>query len=157
MPADVVVIGAGMVTAVGLTATETAASVRSATARFAEASMMDKRFEPFTLAEVPEDGLPELAESLSSVGLTARETRMLRLGAVALNECLKSLPQGEAAPGLALSLPETDTTRPLDGPLFLQRFAQQTAGALEVTQSNAAHPGRACGPAPGGPAPGANP
>src|SRR2546429_1944262 len=145
MPADVVVIGVGMVTAVGLTAAETAASVRSATARFAETSMMDKRFEPFTLAEVPEDGLPELAESLSSVGLTARETRMLRLGAVALNECLKSLPQGEAAPGLALSLPETDTTRALDGQLFLQRFAQQAARGFDGTRSDASHRGRAGG------------
>src|SRR5256884_4096851 len=145
MPADVVVIGVGMVTAVGLTAAETAASVRSATARFAETSMMDKRFEPFTLAEVPEDGLPELAESLSSVGLTARETRMLRLGAVALNECLKSLPPGEAAPGLALSLPETDTTRPLDGQRFLQRFAQQAARGFDGTRSDASHRGRAGG------------
>ena len=145
MPADVVVIGVGMVTAVGLTAAETAASVRSATARFAETSMMDKRFEPFTLAEVPEDGLPELAESLSSVGLAARETRMLRLGAVALNECLKSLPQGEAAPGLALSLPETDTTRALDGQLFLQRFAQQAARGFDGTRSDASHRGRAGG------------
>src|SRR5256885_238393 len=145
MPADVVVIGAGMVTAVGLTAAETAASVRSATARFAETRLMDKRFEPFTLAEVPEDGLSDVVENLVTAGLTAREARMLRLGTVALRECLKSLPPGEATPGLALSLPETDTTRPLDGQLFLQRFAQQTAGAFEVTQSSASHRGRAGG------------
>src|SRR2546430_9978293 len=104
MPGEVVVVGIGMITAVGLSAAETAASVRSATARFAETSMMDKRFEPFTLAEVPEDGLPELAESLSSVGLAARETRMLRLGAGAPEECLQSLPPGQAAPRLAPSL-----------------------------------------------------
>ena len=70
---------------------------------------------------------------------------MLRLGTVALRECLKSLPPGEAAPGLALSLPETDTTRPLDEHLFLQRLAQQTAGAFEVKHSAAAHRGRAGG------------
>src|SRR5256885_1855 len=145
MPADVVVIGAGMVTAVGLTAAETAASVRSATARFVETSLMDKRFEPFTLAEVPEDGLCDVVENLATAGLTAREARMLRLGTVALRECLKSLPPGEAAPGLALSLPETDTTRPLDGQRFLQCFAQQTAGALRGEHHAAAHPRRAGG------------
>src|SRR5439155_8825251 len=145
MPGDVMVVGIGMVTAVGLTAAETAASVRAATARFVETSLMDKRVEPFTLAEVPEDGLCDVVENLATAGLTAREARMLRLGTVALRECLKSLPPGEAAPGLALSLPETDTTRPLDGQRFLQCFAQQTAGAFEVKHSAAAHRGRAGG------------
>src|SRR2546429_4671617 len=152
MPGDVMVVGIGMVTAVGLTAAETAASVRSATARFAETSLMDKRFEPFTLAEVPEDGLCDVVENLATAGLTAREARMLRLGTVALQECLKSLPPGEAAPGLALSLPETDTTRPLDEHLFLQRLAQQTAGALAEKPQAAAHPGPAGGGPPGRPA-----
>src|SRR5256884_3924969 len=150
MPGEVVVIGVGMVTAVGLTATETAASVRSATARFVETSLMDKRFEPFTLAEVPEDGLCDVVENLATAGLTAREARMLRLGTRALREGLKSLPPGEAAPGLALSLPETDTTRPLDGQRFLQCFAQQTAGAFEGKHNAPANPGRAAGAAAGG-------
>ena len=47
MPGEVAVVGIGMITAVGLSAAETAASVRSATARFTETSLMDKRFEPF--------------------------------------------------------------------------------------------------------------
>ena len=123
MPGEVAVVGIGMITAVGLSAAETAASVRSATARFTETSLMDKRFEPFTLAEVPEEGLPELVEGVTNIGLTARETRMLRLGTAALRECLKALPPRQASPGLTLSLPETDTMRPLDGPLFLQGLA----------------------------------
>src|SRR5690242_8494914 len=118
MPGDVIVVGVGMITAVGLSAAETAASVRSATARFAETSLMDKRFEPFTLAEVPEDGLPPVVERLTNSGLTARETRLLRLGSAALKECLKALPHAETAVGLTLSLPETNTTRPLDGQRF---------------------------------------
>jgi 3-oxoacyl-[acyl-carrier-protein] synthase I len=145
MPEDVTVVGVGMVTAVGLTAPETAASVRAATARFAETSLMDKRFEPFTLAEVPEDGLPDLVEGLGNAGVTARETRMLRLGSLALRECLKALPQPEPGPGLTLALPETSTTRPLDGQLFLQRFAQQTGGSFELRRSDASHRGRAGG------------
>ncbi len=145
MPNDVVVVGVGMTTAVGLSAAETAASVRSATMRFTEASFLDKRFEPFVLAEVPEDGLPELAEGLGGVGLTNRESRMMRLGTVAIRECLRALPRGEPAPALALALPETETTRPLDGKAFLQCFAQQTGRAFDVGTSDASHRGRAGG------------
>src|SRR2546426_9825122 len=104
MPEDVVVVGAGMITAVGLSATETAASVRAGTARFTETSLCDKQFEPFVLAEVPEDGLPDLADELAKEGLTSRSARMIRLATAALGECLTSLPAGEPAPGLSLAL-----------------------------------------------------
>src|SRR5437660_2455688 len=123
---DVVVVGAGMITAVGLSATETAASVRAGTARFVETSIHDKRFEPFVLAEVPEDGLPDLVAELAQESLTAREARMLRLATVALAGCLTSLPQGEPPPGLSLALPETETTRPLQHQEFLKHLGQQT-------------------------------
>src|SRR5437870_13594550 len=113
MPDNVVIVGAGMVTAVGLSAAETAASVRSGTARFVETSILDKRFEPFVLAEVPEHGLPDLADELANEGLTTREARMIRLAAAALGECLKSLPAGEPPPGLSLAIPETETAQPL--------------------------------------------
>ena len=69
----VVVIGVGMKTAVGLTAVETAASVRAGTMRFTESSIHDHRFEPFTLAEVPEDGLPVHEDLAGTAGLTSRE------------------------------------------------------------------------------------
>src|SRR2546422_2057144 len=145
MPDNVVVVGAGMVTAVGLSAVETAASVRSGTARFAETSILDKQFEPFVLAEVPEDGLPDLAEELAKEGLTAREARMIRLATVALGECLKSLPPGEPPPGLSLALPETETTRPLDHRLFLDRLGRQTKSQFDPKWSDASHRGRAGG------------
>jgi len=143
--ADVVVAAAGMITAVGLSAPETAASVRSATARFTETSMLDKRFEPFVLAEVPEDGLPDLAEGLENEGLTAREARMIRLAAVALAECLKALPAGEPPPALSLALPESETTRPLDHGKFLACLGRQLGGRFDARRSDASHRGRAGG------------
>src|ERR671918_350891 len=100
VPEEVVVVGVGMISAVGLSAAETAASVRAGTARFTETSILDHRFEPFVLGEVPEDGLPELADGLGAAGLTAREARMLRLATPALKECVKTLPAGEPPPGL---------------------------------------------------------
>jgi 3-oxoacyl-[acyl-carrier-protein] synthase I len=145
MSENVVIVGAGMVTAVGLSAAETAASVRAGTARFAETTILDKRFEPFVLAEVLEDGLPELAEELAKEGLAAREARMIRLATLALGECLKSLPPGEPPPGLSLTLPETETTRPLEHRAFLERLGRQTGWPFDPKWSDASHRGRAGG------------
>ena len=145
MPDNVVIVGAGMITAVGLSAAETAASVRSGTARFAESSILDKRFEPFVLAEVPDEGLPELTEEVAKVSLTAREARMMRLATVALAGCLKSLPEGEPPPGLSLALPETETTRPLEHEEFLKHLLEQTGGRFDAKRSDASHRGRAGG------------
>jgi len=145
VPEDVVVVGVGMISAVGLSTAETAASVRAGTARFTETSMLDHRFEPFVLAEVPEDGLPDLAEGLEGMGLTAREARMLRLATPALTECVKALPAGEPAPALVLALPETETTKPMDGATFLTRLARQVGATFDVKGSDASQRGRAGG------------
>src|SRR5437588_7400841 len=113
-----------MMTSVGLSAPETAASVRAATMRFGETPIRDHRFEPFTLAEVPEDGLPALVESVENErGLTAREMRMLRLGTMPLMEVLASLPVGENAPPLALALPEMQPGHRVDGARFIKLFS----------------------------------
>src|SRR6267143_3646334 len=145
MPDNVVIVGAGMITAVGLSAAETAASVRAGTARFAESSILDKRFEPFVRAEVPEDGLPELTEEVAKAPLTGREVRMIRLATVALAGCLKSLPAGAPPPGLSLALPETAATRPLTHEEFLEHFGQQTGWRFDPKVSDASHRGRAGG------------
>ncbi len=145
MASDVIVVGIGMVSAVGLSAAETAAAVRAGSARFIETSMLDKRFEPFVLAEVPEEGLPDLAEPLAAAGLTARDARMLRLATPAFQECLKALPKSEAAPGLMLALPETETTKPIDGPAFLGWLAQQVGPVFDMKQSAVSLRGRAAG------------
>src|SRR6266498_2826429 len=134
-----------MISAVGLSAAETAASVRAGTARFIETSMLDKRFETFVLAEVPEEGLPDLAEPLAAAGLTAREARMLRLATPALKECLQALPAGASPPALMLALPETETTKPLDGPAFLGWLAQQVGPVFDLKQSAVSLRGRAAG------------
>ena len=142
---DVVIVSAGMITAVGLSAAETAASVRSGTARFAESSILDKRFEPLVLAGVPGQGLPELTEEVANAPLTTREARMIRLATVALAGCLKSLPERASAPGLSLALPETETTRPLEHAQFVKYFGQQTGWRFDPKLSDGSHRGRAGG------------
>ena len=147
MADDVVVIGVGMMTAVGLSAPETAASVRSGLARFRETSIHDHDFEPFTIAEVVADGLPGLARGVG-VGPprpTARELRMLRLATMPLREALTGLPKGAPAPGLLLSLPASTADRPLDPAAFLARLARQVDGAFDLRLSDASERGRAGG------------
>src|SRR5215210_1658634 len=143
---QVFVVSVGMMTAVGLTTAETAASVRSATMLFAESPIRDHRFNQFVLAQVIEEGLPELSKEVAqATGLTSREMRMLRLATMPLRECLKPLLEGAQAPGLVLALPETETKVPLDGKSFLQLLAQQTGNSFNLKQSGAPHVGRAGG------------
>jgi 3-oxoacyl-[acyl-carrier-protein] synthase-1 len=143
MTTSAVVVGVGMMTAVGLTAAETAASVRARTMRLSETPIRDHRFEPFTLAEVPDAGLPSLAEGF--VGLTSREMRLLRLATMPLHEALRAFPVTAHRPSLVLALPETETTRPLDGDVFLQHLARQVGGVFELARSTASLRGRAGG------------
>src|SRR2546422_7496144 len=120
---ETVVLSVGMMTSVGLSALETAASVRASTSRFTEVDWRDRRFEPFKVARVLEDGLPELEESLSGeTGLTYREARMLRLATLPLMECLKPIASRLHPIGLVLALPDREPTIPLDRPNVLDRL-----------------------------------
>ncbi len=142
----VVAVGVGMMTAVGLSATETAASVRASVMQFAETSIRDHQFEPFTLGVVPEDGVPDLHERLAATaGLTSREMRMLRLAHLPLVESLGQLAADGVRPPLMLALPEMETTLALDRPAFLQWLHTQSGGAFDVAGSVASYVGRAGG------------
>jgi 3-oxoacyl-[acyl-carrier-protein] synthase-1 len=143
---QVVVVGIGMMTSVGLTTQETVGSVRAGIARFTETTILDHRFAPFTMAEVPEDGLPGLNPAVAEKpGLSDREIRMLRLGSMPLLECLEGVGPAGRPPSLELALPEIETTRPLDRQRFLELLAEQTEGAFDLRKSEASLPGRAGG------------
>ena len=146
MAQDPVIVGVGVTTAVGLSAPETAAAVRATTARFEESPIRDHRFEPFTLALVPDEGLPPLVDSLESTrGLTSREIRLLRLATMPITECLAVMPSGQPAPGLALAIPETQTRRPIDRDKLLKHLWTQCGGRFDLKRSVAADAGRAGG------------
>ena len=141
-----VIVGVGMMTAVGLSAPETAAAVRATTMRFTESTIRDQRLEALTLAEVPEEGLPPLVDALQKEpGLSAREKRLLRLATGPIAECLAGLPDGQPAPGLILALPELQTTRPLDANGFLGHLWKQCGGRFDAKRSAAVDLGRAGG------------
>jgi 3-oxoacyl-[acyl-carrier-protein] synthase-1 len=113
--------------------------------RFVESTIMDKRFDPFVLAEVPDDGLPDLHADLETTGLTSRERRLLQLGTVALAECLAAFPDERPVLPLTLALPEMETKRPGDPDAFLRNLNVQAGSVFEASLSEASHRGRAGG------------
>jgi 3-oxoacyl-[acyl-carrier-protein] synthase-1 len=143
---DVVVVAVGMMTAVGLSAAETAANVRAGTMRFTPGFWHDKAFEPFVLAEVLEAGLPDLEDGVAGESrLAGRERRMLRLATMPLRECCQPLAAAGLRAPLHLALPETETLLPLEPPALLSRLAKQTKDAFDAAQSTANVDGRAGG------------
>src|SRR5689334_10906133 len=147
MSERVVVAGIGIVSAVGLSAAETAASVRAGTMRFGETAFRDKHFEPFTLAVVPNAGLPEITPETSLARASSREDRLLGLATRALRECIAPL-TGDVSRGpipLIIALPETETRLPLDRQRFVGRIATQLGGAIDHRRCYASHTGRAGG------------
>ena len=137
----VALLGAGMVSAVGLSAPEVAASVRAGTARFAEASFLD-HLPPFVMAEVPDAGLAPLNPAVGGWPPESRAARLLRLAEPALRECLSHLPAGAAPPPLVLALPET--VHPLGGDRLLDGLSAQVGG-WDRARSEAFHRGRSGG------------
>ncbi len=101
------VVGVGLVCAVGLRARFAAAAVRAGLARFRESSHFDRRGQPFVLASVPSQRLPELPARAS--GLTAYEERLARLALAAADE---ARPYGSGPLPVALALPEPHPGRP---------------------------------------------
>lgn len=71
--------------------------------------------------------------------------RMLRMGQIPMMEAMAALPPRAPKPGLLLSLPETETTIPLEGGAFLAHLAVQTNGLFDVKYSMAEYRGRAGG------------
>jgi 3-oxoacyl-[acyl-carrier-protein] synthase-1 len=142
---DIVIAGIGMMTSVGLSAAETSASVRAATMRFVEMPWFDRKAQPFRVAEILEEGLPELASELyGDRSLSHREARMLRIGTMPLRHAMTNLPRNER-PALSLALPDRETARPLDRPRFLARFHRQAGGAFDAAISSVEFRGRAGG------------
>lgn len=143
---DTVIASAGLVTPIGLSLPETAASARARVARLREIPWMDRRFEPFIVGKVPDDGLPELAAALQGQPLPYREGRMLRLAHAALEETMAGWLQAQGAPlPVLLGLPEQHTTQPLNPPAFLARLNQQCPGHIDLAGSVAVPRGRAAG------------
>ncbi len=145
MADHVLIVGCGMLTPVGLSTAETAASTRSRTARLMDIEWRDSRFQRFTVAVVPDDGLPELHADLVAPPLTYREERMLRLAGPAVQQAMAPLARHAGRIPAIVALPEIHTTIPIREPDFLRRLAVQSGAKLEPASSVALPRGRAAG------------
>lgn len=140
------ILGVGMMTAVGIGAKQTAASVRAGISRFSETAIHDKRFEPFVMSILPDGVLPPLEPEVDKiVGITARQSRMLRLAAPALQEASEDAPDIENIP-LYLGVPEPlpGRPKPVDD-LFLEHFSAQSGVHFNVAESKLFPQGHAAG------------
>lgn len=141
------ICGTGMMTPVGDCTVQTATSVRAGISRYQESNIYNKRFEPMTMALLPEDALPPLNEELASFPkLTSRQTRMLRLAHNALLEALAALPEEQQLIPVFLAGPETMPGRPLAiTDTFLSLLAIQTGADIDRVKSRLFPTGRAGG------------
>lgn len=145
MTKEAVVVGIGMVTPVGGDAVQTFTSVRAGISAFNELSYLDKAYEPFVMAALPDDALPELDDEIfKETGLTFREIRMLKLAGVALQAAAASFPvKGPVV--LFLGFPENETTLKIDPAAFLKRLAKQAKVEIDFSNSETIPKGRAAG------------
>lgn len=142
---DIAVVGVGMVTSVGLSAAETAASVRAGIAQYGDSRLRDKLMEPITIAEVPDGALAPLPPPLDTLELPERDRRLLQLAATPLRECLGVLTDHGVRPPVILALPERAGDAALDHDTFLAHLAAACEGAFDVGRSDASYVGRAGG------------
>jgi len=137
------IVAAGMLTPVGANADMTAASVLAGISAYQASDILNRQFNPMTLAMVPEDALPPLDDTLAKLGLTGRQQRLLRLATPALQQLLEHLP---APVPLMLCGPEKIPGRhSVISDKFLQYLAAQTQAPIDLANSYVFPDGRAAG------------
>lgn len=142
------IIGMGIVTAVGGCTAQTIASVRAGISCYEDSDIQNKRFEPMTMALIPNNALPSIKDDLLIIPrFTARQLRMLRLGHLALPEAMEALPDDHLNPvPLYLAGPETLPGHSLAiEDSFLNHLAKQSETNLDIEQSRLFATGRAGG------------
>lgn len=140
------ILGVGMMTAVGVGASQTAASVRAGVARLSESAFLSEQLTPFVLSFVPDECLPPIDEQLGTLAdLSARDARMLRLAGAALREAVAGADGLEGVP-LLLALPEAvPGGRAPGAATFFDHLSIQAGVAFAQTGSRAFLNGRAAG------------
>jgi 3-oxoacyl-[acyl-carrier-protein] synthase-1 len=139
--------GIGMVTAVGACTAQTASSVRAGISMYQGGPVQNKRFDPMTLALLPESVLPELNRKLAKEkNLSSRQLRMLRLAHLALLEAMENIPENHQEPvPVFLAGPEpVPGSEGITGS-FLHYLAVQADVVLDLHESRLFATGRAGG------------
>lgn len=146
MPGDIVIVGIGMMTPLGLDAEQTAASVEAGLSAFDQSSIFDRMLEPVVMGVLPDDVLTELNDDLKDEEfLTSRERRLLRLAQTAIEQATAPLKDEVKGLPLYLGLPEIATPIKLDPKQLLKRLAIQCHDGFDPSTSKAFLLGRGSG------------
>jgi 3-oxoacyl-[acyl-carrier-protein] synthase-1 len=146
MATEIVIVGISMATALGLDAVQTAANVRAGMAGFKELAWLDKAFQPFVGAFLPDDVLDPLSEKIASArALTYREDRILRLAGLPLKEVIAGI-KGRIGPlPIVVGVPENDQTFRLTDKDVLAYLPEQSGVPIDASHSSVFFKGRAAG------------
>jgi 3-oxoacyl-[acyl-carrier-protein] synthase-1 len=146
--AEAEILAVGMVTPVGASARQTAASVRAGIGRLAESYATDRTGAPLVMGLCDQTQLPPLTEEVTDRRLSVRHDRMLRMAGPALAEALggPAAAGGVQPPPLLLGLTEPRAgARAAVGPEMLELVAAQSGQAIDRAQSRIYPLGRAAG------------
>lgn len=116
------ILGVGLVTALGLSAGETARSARAGLSGARETPYMDLRDEPVLMAWVPDEVMPPLSDEVQEQpSFGDRQGRMIALAGLALQESLESIPVADA---LSIFLAVPDAPEGEENPAPMELFDQ---------------------------------
>lgn len=122
----------------------TQATVKAGINVYAETNRLNGNFDQIKMALVPDEALPPLNPALKqTIGITARQSRMLQLADPALKEVLANHKDKEPVT-LYLAGPEPIPNTPLPiRSVFIKQLQQQTGLAIDVESSKVFPMGRA--------------
>ena len=141
------VIAMEMVTPIGIDAIQTAASVGAGISAYQASSSYNKRFNPMTMALVPDEALPPLEKELGELelGLTSRQQRMLRLATLPIQYLSESCPLSQPVPLLLAGPEKFPGRRSIVSDKFLKQLQVQTQQVFDLDNSYVFPHGRSGG------------
>ncbi len=144
MENDILVVGAAMATPVGLWTDQVCASVRAGISRFEGLEWRDKTYSPITMAAVPDNCLPDLADPIDTGHAPSyREKRLIRLAGLTRDE-IDGLLKGQPVPFI-VGLPDPSGPAPVDADLIFHCLPLQMGLNMDKNASKAIAKGRASG------------
>jgi 3-oxoacyl-[acyl-carrier-protein] synthase-1 len=145
MKPQVSIVGVGVVTSVGLSAVQTAASVRAGVSRLSETGWEGKDGNPYRGGFLKEDLLPGLHRKTFDVTADSVPARLLQLAGPALKEAAETLPSGGESVGLILGLRSLEPLQGLAPELFFENLKRQSQVRFDPRVSTIIVGGRAAG------------
>lgn len=143
----VYLIACGVATSVGLSNEQTAAAVRAGISAYEDSPVYNKRFNPMKMALLPDDALPLLDDNVANAvpGLTSRQSRILRLAHLAMDDLANKFDKLNGLP-LMLAGPETLPDMPKAcHPDVIEHIARQSGVMFHDKHNVLLSSGRAAG------------